>query len=162
VGEGGPGGVRGKIAIVGVAARVAPGLSLDDVRRVLLGAPAPQPAEPKRWWGIPQSEWFRNEQGTAPRGHYFDEVSVVAGRFRIPPREIEEMLPQQALALAVAADAFDSVKVTPHPRPLSHKGQRGELRERTGAYVGVSLDLNTTNFHQRWALLKHDPDLADL
>ena len=30
-----------------------------------------------------------------PLGHFLDEVRVSAGRFRIPPREIEEMLPQQ-------------------------------------------------------------------
>ena len=123
--------------------------------------PATEPTAPKRWWGVPEAEWFRTEQGEAPRGHHFDEVSVAAGRFRIPPREIEEMLPQQALALAVAADAFDGVK-PPHPRPLSHRGERGDGRERTGAYVGVSLDLNTTNFHLRWSLLKLDPDLAEL
>src|SRR5262249_32279668 len=136
------------IVVVALAARVAPGLSLDDARCVLLGSPAPRPGPPSRWWGVDQSDWFGRERGEAPHGLYFDEVSVAAGRFRIPPREIEEMLPQQALMLAVAAEAFGRTE-----------GDES-LRRRTGAYVGVSLDPNTTNFHLRWALNRHDPDLA--
>jgi acyl transferase domain-containing protein/3-hydroxymyristoyl/3-hydroxydecanoyl-(acyl carrier protein) dehydratase len=70
-----------------------------------------------------------------------EAVEVPAGAFRIPPRELEEMLPQQALMLLAAHDA----------------AQQADLTPQSGAWIGVSLDLNTTNFHARWAF----PDRAD-
>jgi 3-hydroxymyristoyl/3-hydroxydecanoyl-(acyl carrier protein) dehydratase len=77
----------------------------------------------------------------AVREHHGDAVEVSAGAFRIPPREIEEMLPQQALLLLAARDAAMQADLTPQ----------------SGAWIGVSLDLNTTNFQARWAF----PEQAD-
>src|SRR5205814_1743207 len=71
------------IAIVARAARFAAAPTFEA-----LGQPS-APALPQRWWGVTP---------TRP-GHYFDEVTLDASRFRIPPRELEEMLPQQALML---------------------------------------------------------------
>lgn len=68
-------------------------------------------------------------------------VEVPSTAFRIPPREMEEMLPQQALLLLAARDAVSQADMGPN----------------AGAFLGVSLDLNTTNFHLRWAY----PDRAD-
>ena len=70
-----------------------------------------------------------------------DTIEVPAGAFRIPPREIEEMLPQQALLMLAARDA----------------ARQADLPSEAGAWIGVSLDLNTTNFHARWAF----PDQAE-
>src|SRR5207245_97414 len=81
-------------------------------------------------------------------GFYLDEVSAPADRFRIPPRELEEMLPQQLLMLQVAARALDAAPV-PEAR-----------RERTGVFIGLGLDLNTTNFHLRWSVLRDAPGWA--
>ena len=50
------------------------------------------------------------------------------------------MLPQQALMLQVAAGAIDGLPLT------------DALRERTGVFIGLGLDLNTTNFTFRWSL----------
>jgi acyl transferase domain-containing protein/3-hydroxymyristoyl/3-hydroxydecanoyl-(acyl carrier protein) dehydratase len=74
-----------------------------------------------------------------PRIH---RLEVPAGRFRIPPRELAELLPQQVLALQVAAAALDDAGPAGQGTP--------ELCERTGVFLGVALDLNTTNFHLRW------------
>ncbi|MGL4552056.1 MAG: beta-ketoacyl synthase N-terminal-like domain-containing protein, partial [Gemmataceae bacterium] len=70
-----------------------------------------------------------------------DAVLVPAAAFRVPPREVEEMLPQQALLLLAARDA----------------AAQADLGPDAAAFVGVSLDLNATNFHLRWAF----PDRAD-
>jgi PfaB family protein len=70
-----------------------------------------------------------------------NELVVPLDRFRIPPRELEEMLPQQLLALQVAADALADAGVT-KPNDV--------LALRTAVYMGLGLDLNTTNFHLRW------------
>ena len=67
-------------------------------------------------------------------------------QFRIPPRELGEMLPQQSLMLRVAAEAIGDA--------------RWDARQalRTGVLVGIGLDLNTTNFHLRWSLADQVPE----
>ena len=72
------------------------------------------------------------------------ELIVPLDRFRIPPKELEEMLPQQLLALQVAAEALADAGV--------HK-PGDALALRTAVYIGLGLDLNTTNFHLRWSEL---------
>ena len=70
------------------------------------------------------------------------EVAIPSDRFRIPPRELEEMLPQQSLLLRVAAEA------------IADAGWAEGTRLRSGCLVGLGLDLNATNFHVRWSLLE--------
>jgi acyl transferase domain-containing protein/3-hydroxymyristoyl/3-hydroxydecanoyl-(acyl carrier protein) dehydratase len=101
-------------------------------------------AEPSRnWWKIPQSKWFKNSDlGEHPfSGYYLSDLKVPINQFRIPPKELEEMLPQQLLMLKVAAGALDDLQ--------------SDTREpnRTGVFIGIGLDLNATHFHFRWSLL---------
>ena len=63
-----------------------------------------------------------------------------ANRFRIPPREMEEMLPQQLLMLQTAAEA------------LQDAGVSRDDNLTTGVFIGIALDLNSTNFSLRWTL----------
>jgi acyl transferase domain-containing protein/3-hydroxymyristoyl/3-hydroxydecanoyl-(acyl carrier protein) dehydratase len=104
---------RPEIAVVGVAGRFGPWESL-----------APQ-----------------GEQ-TVPAGtHLIPEVTLPLQQFRIPPKEMEEMLPQQLLMLQVTAAALADCR-------FNH-----EKAVQTGVFIGIELDLNTTNFHCRWHLL---------
>ena len=114
-----------ELGIVALEVRLGASGTLQDLRRRLLGHTLPPSA-----------------RGAAP------PIRIPAGRYRIPPRELDELLPQQTLLLETVYAAL---------QPL------GEQRppERTGAFVGVSLDLNTTNYHFRWAVLRADPQLAD-
>jgi 3-oxoacyl-(acyl-carrier-protein) synthase/3-hydroxymyristoyl/3-hydroxydecanoyl-(acyl carrier protein) dehydratase len=75
----------------------------------------------------------------------FDELALPVGRFRVPPAELREALPQQLLMMVVAADAVDDA---------------GGLLDPTsaGAFIGLGLDPNTTNFHFRWC---RPPELRD-
>jgi acyl transferase domain-containing protein/3-hydroxymyristoyl/3-hydroxydecanoyl-(acyl carrier protein) dehydratase len=121
------------IAVVGVDARFGPWKSLDAVRERIFGdldATRKLPA----WWGIEQNVEFP--------GYFIDEIEIPAGQFRIPPNELKEMLPQQLLALQVAAGA------------LADAGNWEKQRTRTGVFFGLGLDLNTTNFHFRWWALE--------
>ncbi|MBI3557182.1 MAG: type I polyketide synthase, partial [Deltaproteobacteria bacterium] len=97
-----------------------------------------RPAE--RWRGIKVAEEFP--------GAYLDSLAVEPGEFRIPPNEIAQLLPQQLLMLQVAKNALDDAG-------LLAKGRR-ETRLRAGVVVGMSLDLNTTNFDLRWSLNERD------
>ncbi len=67
-----------------------------------------------------------------------NEFSIPLVRFRVPPAELRDALPQQLLMLAVAADAVDDAGGLSDPSTA-------------GAFIGLSLDLNTTNFHFRWS-----------
>jgi PfaB family protein len=127
------------VAIVGMATRFSTVESLRAFQELVFrgeSAIGPRPAD--RWRGADAIVRHRLGGIDAP-GAYVDSVSVPVGEFRLPPAEIPEALPQQLLMLQTVADALDDA------------GQpRRERRERAGVFIGMGLDLNTSNFHQRW------------
>ena len=131
------------VAIVGMAANFGPWHDLRAFQeRVLGGDHATLPTSPDHWWGAQQSDWF-TDQGlnrTSFNGFYQDQVTIAANQFRIPPRELEEMLPQQLLMLQTAAAA------------MGDAGLDRENNLATGVFIGIALDLNSTNFSLRWPL----------
>jgi acyl transferase domain-containing protein/3-hydroxymyristoyl/3-hydroxydecanoyl-(acyl carrier protein) dehydratase len=132
------------VAVVGMDARFGPWQSLQAFQeRVLGGESAVTPAPPKSWHGASQSAWFREEglAATPFNGFYMDEVALPTGRFRIPPREMAEMLPQQLLMLQTAAEALHDARLG-----------RDDDNLTTGVFIGIALDLNSTNFSLRWSL----------
>jgi len=130
------------IAVIGMDARFGDSESLRTFQeRTFSGNSSPTgPASPQRWWGAEKSAWFRAEGLTAFKGHYQQEVSIPTDQFRIPPLELEEMLPQQLLMLKSAAEA------------ISDAGLHREGNLDTGVFIGIALDLNSTNFSLRWSL----------
>ena len=133
----------GSIAIVGMSAQFGPfdGKTLFQ-QRVLGSEETISPAAPRGWWGLPESLWYRR-QGWDERsfpGYYIDSLELRADQFRIPPKELGEMLPQQSLMLRVAAESI-----------VDARWDR-KLGLRTGVLVGIGLDLNATNYHLRWSL----------
>ncbi|WP_165228826.1 beta-ketoacyl synthase N-terminal-like domain-containing protein [Aquisphaera insulae] len=106
------------VAIVGMAAHFGTSDGLPAVRERLLGADSGEDTE----WG--------------PLGGF----SIGLGRFRIPPRELAEILPQQSLMLKVAADALEQTRVRPQSGP------------RTGVLIGLGLDQHTNDYQLRWWL----------
>ncbi|PIU20142.1 MAG: type I polyketide synthase, partial [Elusimicrobia bacterium CG08_land_8_20_14_0_20_59_10] len=123
------------VAIVGMEARFGELGGLREFQEAVLGgqatAAAQLPAQRRR--GLP---------GLETKGFYLREAGAASGSYRIPPRELEEMLPQQLLMLDVAAGAVAD----------SRPGEKG--LENAGVFIGLGLDLNTTNFHFRWSLLE--------
>lgn len=113
------------IAVVGMAARYGEAADLDAFAARLFGDAAKE----------------RASQDSTPSdsGAFLDGVHVPIGKYRMPPNEIGDVLPQQTLMLEVAAAALADAGM-----PL-----RGR-RDRAGAIIGIALDLNTTNFHLRW------------
>ena len=127
------------VAVVGLGARIGPWRDLAAVRQRLFGRGEDHAARPKQnHWGIP----------AAPLGWFIEELEIPFGRFKIPPREIEEALPQQMLMLQVAGSAFTDARLN------------DVERLRTGVFVGVELDLNTTNYHLRWSVRARAVDWA--
>jgi acyl transferase domain-containing protein len=142
------GGGFGKsaIAIVGLDAHFGPWRGLAAFQERIFGNPladTPPASTAGRWWGAEESAWFR-EQGLDAadfQGWFIDQLTIGLDEFRIAPRDLEEMLPQQVLMLQVAAHALADAQLSDFD-PL-----------RLGVLVGLALDLNTTNFHLRWSLL---------
>jgi len=133
-----------KIAIVGMEAQFGPWKSLAAFKERLFTDKQNFDAElPKHWWGIDNPDQIK--------GWFINKVNVPLGRYRIPPAELKEMLPQQLLMLEVAANALDDAGIEELSKQESNA---------TGVFIGIGLDLNTTNFHFRWSLLNRAKNWA--
>ena len=73
------------------------------------------------------------------RGVFLDHFAIALTDFRIPPREIPDLMPQHLLMLKVALGAMQDAGLA----------SRRE-RPRMGCIVGMEFDLENTNFHLRW------------
>ena len=125
------------IAIVGMDACFGPWKTLAEfTQRVLGGADEFNPVAPDNCWGV--------DHKINIKGYFIDKIDIPLGRFRIPPTELQDMLPQQLLMLQIAANAIDDAGLDPADMSAWLT---------TGIYIGIGLDLNTTNFHLRWSLL---------
>ena len=123
------------VAIVGMDACFGPWASLADFRSRVFGGDRDVQAElSDRSWGLDRQL----------KTYLLDEVAIPVGRFRIPPNELKDMLPQQLLMLQTAANALEDAGIS---------GAEEAILRNAGVYIGIGLDLNTTNFHLRWALL---------
>jgi acyl transferase domain-containing protein/3-hydroxymyristoyl/3-hydroxydecanoyl-(acyl carrier protein) dehydratase len=78
--------------------------------------------------------------GAQPGRRTLPDLELAPTAFRIPPKELAEMLPQQVLMLQ-AADAA-----------LRDAGARDIDHERTGVFIGMELDVHTADFSLRWSL----------
>jgi acyl transferase domain-containing protein/3-hydroxymyristoyl/3-hydroxydecanoyl-(acyl carrier protein) dehydratase len=78
----------------------------------------------------------------------FTHVYVPVGAFSIPPKEMDEMLPQQLMMLEAAREAWSEC------RPIDP--------ERVGVFIGLNLDIRTTFFNLRWWASEngYSPDAA--
>jgi acyl transferase domain-containing protein/3-hydroxymyristoyl/3-hydroxydecanoyl-(acyl carrier protein) dehydratase len=132
------------IAIIGLATHIGPWKNLRSFTARVLGADTDtQPAARPDWRGL-----HPEALATQP-GYFVDDLAIPVSRYRIPPRELAELLPQQALMLEVARDALADARVT---EPDS---------TRTGVFIGLGLDLRTTDFHFRWSMLDRASDWAN-
>jgi len=125
---------RPEVAIVALGARAGSLKNLKEVQKALLNC---QPAKSARPDGRHpcdlDEEWLKE-------GAYIDELSLTPGHFKISPREIPEILPQQLLMLQTVDDAVAGLT-----------GQRSN-NLRWGVYMGISLDLESTNYASRWGM----------
>jgi PfaB family protein len=87
----------------------------------------------------PKGRWGKEKCSTI--GAYLEQYSLELGAFKIPPRDIPIVLPQQTLMLEVAAQAAKDANIS-----------RRQRAERAGVLIGLNLDMDTNDFHLRWAL----------
>ncbi|HIL72124.1 MAG TPA: polyketide synthase, partial [Verrucomicrobia bacterium] len=127
------------IAIVGMDVWAGPWKGLDSIKQRLFGNDDRE-AEPieSRWW---------NAQSRLPdleglKGYTLESIEIPLKQFRIPPKEVPSILPQQLIMLMVADGALKNLK-SKTLDPVN-----------SGVFIGIELDLGTTHFHLRWALYK--------
>lgn len=134
------------IAVVGLSAAAGAWPTLDRLQQQLMGLEPELSSESNADYltGHPlfKSSWFRSNlfSSESIAAHPLDPTYIPIGRFRIPPAELREMLPQQLLMLKTAGDALDQ------------SAWRSDLANESGVFIGIGLDLNTTNFQIRWSL----------
>ena len=124
------------IAVVGMDAHIGQWSSLRAFERRVFGMDATPPAPKPDQWGV------NPPTNQSLSGYFLDELTLPLGKFKIPPKEMEESLPQQLLMLKVAAGAIADAKMN-----LSD-----EAALRTGVFTGIGLDFNSTNFSYRWKI----------
>ena len=136
------------IAIIGMEAHFGPWKSLGAFQeRVLGGGDSVEPASKTDWWGVEQSQWFGQSgiNESSVKGYFIDKVSIPIGRFRIPPKELQESLAQQLLMLQVTAKALEDAGFA----------MNEEIALHSGVFIGIGLDFNSSNFSYRWRILDH-------
>ncbi|MEE8638183.1 MAG: beta-ketoacyl synthase N-terminal-like domain-containing protein [Candidatus Margulisiibacteriota bacterium] len=139
------------IAIVGMDAHFGPWETLKAFQeRAVEGKNGVKPKPKKNWFGVEDSAWFKEKfRNEIPfKGYGIEELSIPFGQFRIPPKELEEMLTQQLLMLKVAAGA------------LADAGRKESDHLNSGCFIGIGFDLSSTNFFVRWSILNKVKDWA--
>jgi len=146
-----PESTAGPLTVSGIAAHLGSWESRRQVEQGHFQQAVPERV-PARDWGVSETDWWRREQcgiATETAGESstlagLRETVLPVGVFRIPPLEIQDMLPQQQLMLQVAAEALRETRENA-PDAVAEPN-------RVGMFVGIELDPNTTNFHFRWAI----------
>ncbi len=144
---------HGPLAVVSVAARNAGDISTEPFYQRAIGFGKVEVEPLVNAWNVQSSKAIAADlpHNTTLKGRPKKAVELPLDAFRIPPRELEQMLPQQGLALDTAREALESMKF-----------KEADF-QRMGVFLGVGLDLNTTNYHLRWWWLANNrnPEYAD-
>lgn len=107
-----------RLAVVGMGACFGPWHSLAEFERAILaGERASEAPAPTRWKGCEaDAELLRSyglSGGAAPRGAYLDSFTIDSLRYKIPPADGDQPIPQQLLILKVADEALHDAGVRP-------------------------------------------------
>ncbi len=148
-----------KIAVMGFGGRVGTEQGIEKSKAALLEGRLPVADPSGSWYGLtpPGHDPSDEDSPETPLSVPVQSVEVPIGRFRIPPSELAEILPQQALILNAAHEAAAEA---------GWLGQSAVQRPRTAVLLAVSLDQATNHFQLRWALTdpraRYSPHSGDL
>jgi PfaB family protein len=134
--------LKPEIAIIGMDVSFGSLPSLREFQEAIFrGDYVIQKSPSNRWHG--SEEIVEKYLGCKmPYGAFAEELSLLIGEFRIPPREIPDILIQQLLMLKVADGAIKNAGI-------SIKNEN----PRAGAIIGIGFDFETTDFTVRWNLV---------
>jgi acyl transferase domain-containing protein/3-hydroxymyristoyl/3-hydroxydecanoyl-(acyl carrier protein) dehydratase len=128
------------IAIVSLAAKAGKIDDLYAMQQALFKGEAIKSSLPEGRHNLDlQAPWLQS-------GAYIEKLKIQLGKFRISPKEIPEILPQQMLMLQTVDDAISRVK------------GKNSAHLDWGVYMGINLDFESTNYASRWAINSDLPD----
>ncbi len=129
-----------RVAVIGMDANFGRNEGLKSFEACIFKGAFGKPEPRDDSWGVYESQWFKERANfyKPPSGFFMDEVEIPANLFRIPPKELHEILPQQLLMLKTAVGAWRDA------------GLEARENTRSGAFVGIGLDPNAANYHIRW------------
>ena len=130
-----------EVAIIGMGVAFGSLTSLRDFRELIFNGESILKKRPERRWKGCDQAVERELENQSLIGGFCADVSIDAGEFQIPPKEIPDILPQQLLMLKVAAAAMKDAGVSLR-----------EKRPDMGAVIGIDFDIEAANFHLRWHL----------
>lgn len=123
-----------EIVIVGIETKIGPLVDLHSFQKAVIKGEAVKSAFPAtRATAINVENWFQ-------QGAYIDKIEIRPGQFKISPREIPEILPQQLLMLQTVDGALKN-----------QTKQKSDFLN-WGVFMGINLDLESTNFASRWGV----------
>ena len=130
------------IAIVGMDARFGHLNNLNDFQIAVFNGNSAVRQRPEHRFKDGDHTAKQHLGNSAAYGAFMENITLEPGKFRIPPAELVQILPQHLVLLEVAAAAMqDAGLVLRQPR------------ERMGAVMGIGFDYEATNFHLRWNLV---------
>lgn len=139
-----------EIAIVGMAVHIGPLETLKAFQEaVFRGEPACRKRPTGRFKGADDVA-ADHLAGQGDHGAYLENFAVNVGAFRIPPKEIPDILTQQLLMLKTASDALEDARIS-----------LGGEHPRAGAAIGMEFDMEDTDFHTRWQMIHQEEALRD-
>lgn len=108
--------IQNSLAIVGMDAFFGSCNGLDAFERTIYdGTQHFIPVPPQRWQGIEEHPQLLQEyglaNGKAPLGAYIEDFELDFLNFKIPPRDEDQLIPQQLLMLKVADNAIKDAKL---------------------------------------------------
>lgn len=111
------------LAIVGMNAHFGEYASLDAFDRAIYsGTQCFKPVPPQRWKGVESDpdllKAYGFTSGEAPHGAYIQDFELDFLRFKLPPRQQDQLIPQQLLALKVSDRAIQDAGLQPS-RPVA-------------------------------------------
>jgi acyl transferase domain-containing protein/3-hydroxymyristoyl/3-hydroxydecanoyl-(acyl carrier protein) dehydratase len=128
------------VAVVGMEAFFGPARGLASFREVIFkGQPVFRPPSHHRWKHCDETLQHYLQREMPLSGGFLDDFQIDLADFRIPPKEIPDILPQHLLMLKVARGAMTDVGQHSNVDPI-----------RMGCVIGMEFDLEDTNFHLRW------------
>lgn len=111
------------LAIVGMDVHFGEYASLDAFDRAIYsGTQCFKPVPPQRWKGVESDpdllKAYGFTSGEAPQGAYIQDFELDFLRFKLPPRQQDQLIPQQLLALKVSDRAIQDAGLQPS-RPVA-------------------------------------------
>ncbi len=139
-----------KVAVVGMAVLFGNCSCLRQFQELIFKAETAITHRPSSRWKGADTLLENFPVESIAYGNYLEDIEIALGDFRIPPKEIQDILPQQLLMLKVAAQAMKDAGFALR-----------EKRPAMGAIIGISFDFEATNFHLRWNLENQVDQLKD-